>query len=544
MRLHRIPTVVIAATTTLVLLTGCAARDTASSSSTIDTATLVTSLPAATQEVDNVTWAIAEGEPNNLDPLVSSASIVTPNLCDNLLRVNDDFSVSAGLATSAEWTADTTFVIDLRNDVTFWDGTPLTADDVVYSLSRNLDPTSQWYSSFALVSSITKTGDYQVTVTFTAPDSTFRNAISSAAGAVVEKAYAEKAGSDFGTATGGIMCSGAYEFSSWTPGSEIVTTANPNYWGGKPLVKTLTYVFITDSTTLTNALLNGEVDGAYNVPSASRSSFESSTTGRLILGPSTASIAFGPLRDTGAGANTQIRQALNLAIDRNQFISTVLDGLGEVQNTFTPQFAWNGLTAASTYQAGYDALDTPTVDLDQAKQLVAESGYDTSQPIVLATLAGSTELEQSAAIIQSAAESLGLTVTIDSMQASDYNALFYDSSTRENLDLIVTRSYLETPGVLTYAQWFTLDQSQGGYYNFINYDNADVRADISAARTTLDPTTSAEAFVSAQEIFSSAQLQITLGGTYQTTYLRNGLTGVTTSIAAASSPWALHLGAE
>lgn len=545
MTLHRNPLAALAATAAIVLLlSGCSARDTASSSSTIDSSQLVTSLPAAKKDVDNVTWAIAEGEPNSLDPLTASSVVITPNLCDNLLRVNDDFSVSEGLATKAEWVNDTTFVIDLRKDATFWDGTPVSADDVVYSLTRNLDPTSQWYSSFALIDNITATSSSQVTITFTTPDSTFRNAIASAAGAVVEKAYAEKKGKDFGTSTGGIMCSGPYEFSSWTPGSKIVTTANPNYWDGAPHVKTLTYVFITDSTTLTNALLDGEVDGAFNVTPSARASFESSATGRLIVGPSTASIAFGPLRSTGAGANTKIRQALSLAIDREQFTSTVLNGLGTVQKTFTPPFAWNGLAAADIYQAAYDALPTPTVDIEKAKTLVAESGYDTSTPLVLATPAGNTEMSQAAAIIQSAAKSIGLTVTIDSMQAADYGALFYDTSATAGLDLIVTTSYLETPGVLSYAQWFTLDPATGGYYNYTNYDDADVRADISTARTTFDETASAEAFVRAQSIFADQQLQITLGGMYQTTYLRNGLTGVTTSVALTSSPWALHLGAE
>ena len=83
---------------------------------------------------------------------------------------------------------------------------------------------------------------------FAAPDSTFRDAIASGAGAVLSKAYGEEAGDALGTSGGGLLCTGPYKLDSWTPGSEIVTVANDDYWDGAPLVKTLTYTFIPDGT--------------------------------------------------------------------------------------------------------------------------------------------------------------------------------------------------------------------------------------------------------------------------------------------------------
>ncbi|MGO7984268.1 ABC transporter substrate-binding protein, partial [Rhizobium johnstonii] len=77
---------------------------------------------------------------------------------------------------------------------------------------------------------------------------------------------------------------------------------------------------------------------------------------------STASMSFGPTTSEGAAANVKIRQALNLAIDRDKFVSTVLSGLGATQNTFTPPFSWNAMEAADTYQAAYDDLGSPKVD--------------------------------------------------------------------------------------------------------------------------------------------------------------------------------------
>ena len=542
---------VVAAAAALVLLAGCTPRDVETSPTGDETSApveLVDALPAGTAEVDEVTWALVEGEPRSLVP-GADYNFVQPNLCDSLLRVQPDFTVEAGIAETADWVDPVTFVIDIRPGVTFWDGTPVTPEDVVYSLERHhSDVTSAFYGAFVLVvpeGGIEVTGENQVTVRFVAPDSTFRDAIAGGAGAVLSKTVGEAQGPALGTSGGELMCAGPYELESWTPGSEIVTVANEDYWDGAPLVKKLTYRFIPDGTTLTNALLEGEVDGAFNVAPASRSAFESSDAGRLVIGPSTASFSFGPTRDTGAGADPTIRQALSLAIDREQYISTVLHGLGQPQSTFVAPFSWSGSSAAEVYQAGYDALAAPEVDLDAAKKLVEESGEDTSVPLRLAIPAGNKELSQTAAIVQSAAEQIGLTIEIDERQAADFAAIFLpDPGPRENIDFVATTGYTETPGVLAYPQLFLLPAEQGGIFNWTGYANPEVTAGLEAARTTPDANGAAQAYVGAQEIFAPDLLQVTLAGSYHTTFLSDALSGVVTSVAAYSSPWALRLGGK
>lgn len=505
--------------------------------------TLVDALPAATNTVDEVTWALVEGEPLSLDPF-GGGNYVVSNLCENLLSLQPDFSIEPGIATSAEWVSDTSFVIDLRPDVQFWDGSLVTPEDVIYSFERNLDEMSPWYPQFVNVASMEKTGDNQVTLTFTEPDASFRDAIAGMSGAVLSKAYGEQVGEALGTAEAGVMCTGPYAFESWTPGQEIVTVANENYWNGTPLVQKMVYKFISDGTTLTNALLAGEVDGAFNVPPANRSSYENSDAGTFTLGRSTASYSIGPIGSSEIASNVKVRQAISYAIDREQYVETVLHGLGYVQKTFSAPFAFQGKAAADIYQKGYDALPELEYNMDKAKELVAESGADLSQPITIALPAGAQEFSQSAAIFQKAAEALGFTVKIDERQASDYMALFYDPAAREGVDYFVAQGWLDTPGVLQYAQQFVLPLELGGFYNTTEYSNPEVTELIMQARATLDEQQSAKDFVAAQEIFAPDTLQITLAGNYQTSFLKKGLTGITTSIAVVNSPWALHLGAE
>lgn len=534
----------------LLAFTACTPRDSADVDADGGELTIVDSLPAGTKSVDEVTWAIAEGEPATLNP-AASANLIIPNLCDNLLSLQPDFSIEPGIATSAEFVDPVTFVIELRDDVTFWDGSPVTADDVVYSLQQGMNPESQWYGAFALVvpdpaAGIVATGPNEVTVHFVAPDSTFRDALAGQGGAVMQKAYGEANGQAVGTPDGGLMCTGPYELADdgWKPGSEIVTTANPDYWNGAPLVQTLKYTFVNDGSTLATALTQGEIDGAINVAPSSRAVFEGDGAGTLTIGHSTASYSFGPTTASGPAANPKIRQALSLAIDRDQYLQTVVNGLGYVQKTLVPEFSFKAMDEAGVYQAGYDALAEPEVDLEQAKQLVEESGEDLSEPLVIAVPAGAKEFEQTATIMQAAGAEIGLDLEIEAMQASDFGALFYDPAKREGVDFVATQGYLETPGVLGYPSLFVLPAEQGGIFNWSGYADTDVTTHMMAARNASDAATAADEFVAAQAIYAPDQLQVTLAGTYQLTYLNSDLTGVTTSVAAYSSPWALHLGGK
>ena len=81
--------------------------------------------------------------------------------CESLLRQGPDLTIGPGLAESAEFTSDTSLVVTLRSDVTFWDGTPLTPADVVFSLKRQQDPANGGFYSamFAKVTDIAATGD-------------------------------------------------------------------------------------------------------------------------------------------------------------------------------------------------------------------------------------------------------------------------------------------------------------------------------------------------------------------------------------------------
>jgi peptide/nickel transport system substrate-binding protein len=526
---------------------GGGSGDGAKGAPTTEAARLTLTTPAATGTVDQVTWALPTGEPTTIDPAKTgdaSSSSVVANLCDNLFRIQPDFSTKPGLAEAVEQPDARTMVLKIRDGVTFWDGVKLTAEDVVYSLKRNSDPAVQGVSAgaFMNVASIAASGPLEVTLKLERPDSALLPVLSGVAGAISEKAYATKAGKAYGTPSGGLMCSGPFKLDKWTAGESVAISANPNYWDAdlKPKVQHLTFKFIPDSSTLTSALLAGEVDGTYEAPVGSRSALGKSAQGTLYMGPSSASVSFGPTTDTGPAADPKVRRALDLAIDKDAFVKNVLRGAGEPLKTFTPPFVYDGSEAKAVYEQGYAALpDNRKADLDQAKRLIAEA-KPAKKTLTIVIAAGSQLELQVATIVQAAARSLGLDMKIKQLQATQFSALFYDASLRKDYDFVATTGYIETPSVLTYAPLFAI---KGGLFNWSGYDNPVAARELIAAQSTIDPTKSAEHFVKAQAAYAPDDLQISLAVAYELLFMNKRITGAPASFAYISSPWAARLGA-
>lgn len=503
--------------------------------------------PAPSGDIAKVSWALPTGEPTSIDPVKTgdySPNTVVMNMCEPLMQIQPDFSVKPGLAESYSQPNPTTLVLKIRPGVKFWDGKPLTAADVAFSLNRNLNPKNQPVGAglFRFVKSIAATGPLQVTVSFRAHDAEFLDTLADVGSAVSEQAFVDKAGANYGTPQGGVMCTGPFKFGKWVSGQRIVLDRNDDYWGSKAKAKEFDFVFFTDDSTLTSALAAGQVDGSYLVPLGSVGALAKSSSGKLYYGPSTESLSIGPVSPTGAMADPRIRQALDLAIDKPSLIANILHGAGAPQKTFTPPLVWAGDPAKSVYQAGYDALpDHSKADLSAAKKLVREAAPK-SKTLTCVIPSGSQLLLQTATIVQADAKKIGLSVKLQQMQPTQYSSLFYDPSKRAGVDMLVTTGYIEVPGPYYYAPGFVLPQSQGGIFNWSNWHNPQAAQLITEGQQATDPQVAAKDFVAAQKLFGPADLQITLATTYNRLYMNKKITGAPASFAYISSPWAASVG--
>lgn len=381
---------------------------------------LKTSTAAAAKGLDRVTWNLPY-EPQTLDPIRSfnyAENTALANMCESLLRLTPDFTIEPGLAEKAENPTPTTWVYTIREGVTFWDGKPLTAQDVAASLKRHLDPAlgTWWSDYFSTVEKVEASGPMQVTVTLKQADVLFNQAMATAAGAIVSKEYAAK--KDLGSPTGGLMCTGPFEFGAWKSGDSLAIVRNDAYWD-KALAarsKEIVFRFIADETTAVNALRSGEVDGQYfYLPPAGLAQLRESTTGSVTLGKSLTFWTLLSAAKDGPYADPKVRQALSLALDRAAISKVVFQGTAAPQRTLAGAEYWGYERA--TFEQAYRALPPETQDLAKAKQLLTEAGSPT-EPITIAIQGSAATHDQTANLIKATGEALGLKIEIKVVRSS------------------------------------------------------------------------------------------------------------------------------
>ncbi|MPY30960.1 ABC transporter substrate-binding protein [Streptomyces adustus] len=529
----------------LLAATACTSSANGSDNTSAKERLTTTTTPGAS-EVDHVTWALPYGEPTTLDPAKVgdySPQTVEANLCDTLTRMNADFSLSPGLAEKVTWSDSNTLVLDLRSGVTFWDGSALTPEDVVYSLERQRDPRTQaLYGNYlTAVTSIKATGPHQVTLRTKGYDQTLPKALSTSFGAVSQKTYTQKAGSAYGTAKGGLMCTGPFKPASWKSGTGITLERNDAYWDTalKPKAKQVEFEFITNNNSLTSALLSGEVDGTYELPPSSATALAKSGNGAVHLGPSTQNVLLIPGNAESPAADRTLLDALSLVIDREALVKNVFGGAGTTLKSLVPPLTWHGDQAAAQYDAAYAALpDVPQPDVAKAKKLVARAGAP-SRPLVAAIPAGDQRSLQALTFIQAAAKKIGVAITIKQLQPTEMSSLFYDPSVRTGLDLVLTFGYVTMPDPASYVAESVTPR---GIFNWTNYDNPEVTKLLDQARTASDPTASATAYGKAQALFTPTTPAVFLATTYERMYMNKRISGAPASFAYMGMPWAAHLG--
>jgi peptide/nickel transport system substrate-binding protein len=525
----------------LLLLTTACSGGGADEKPAMSSDDLVSSLPEATGEIDTLNWNLP-GEPDTLDPantVTYSSGPVVHTLCDGLMTAEPDFSLKPNLATY-EVESPTKVVYTVRDDAKFWDGTPVTAEDVAYTLNRTAQPEYVLSYIFTNMKSADVTGPNEVTVTFTQPDELFLNEMQNVG--IVQKAYTEKVGDKLGTASGGLMCSGPYKFDKWSPGNNLTITRNDDYWNPdiKPLAKTVKFSFIGDATALAQALNSGEIDGAYEIPASAVPALQQSTTGTLTFGPSMQGMNLNIVTPDGPTADNDVRQALQKLLDRDAIAKVVFHGAATPNYTVVTPATWP-VAQKDIYQPAYDELAKERAyDVEAAKKLVEGSTYDGS-PIVLAIQAGDETSSQVAQLVQQQAKSVGLNVEIKSMQPLVFSQAGYDASKRVGIDMMIQTNFNGTADPL---EPIGFDYLPGEAYNYTNYDDPTTTDLINQARQTFDDDERAKLIVEIQERYEADAATIPIVSTNTVTFLNDAYTGAVTSFAYWSMPAFAYIGAK
>jgi len=525
-------------------LTGCgrSAQDAEGDKVDFTKIDYVDTTPAGTKEHGPIVWGVYR-DVQTLDPAFSfdyPDHTAIALMCETLIKQNPDSTLTDGLATASR-PDDLTLVLDINPKATFWDGKSVTADDVVYSLERQRDPKvgGMYASTFDRVDKITATGEKQVTVTFTKPDFWFDGSISARPGVVIEKAFAEKAGKDYGTPQGGIMCSGAYQLDSWVPSTGVVAKANPNYWNGPtPKVSQITLKGLADDASMTSALQTGEIAGTYPQAISTLTELQKSKTVAVYQGKGQVQDLLVISNQTSALGDVRVRQALSLALDRQSIVDTVYKGAAII-----PHWLSNIGTfgySSDTFQAAYDELPAYAQDLEKAKSLIKEAGAE-GKTIRIGMSSAIAVTAGDAAAYQAAGEAIGLKVELKSVSPDNFINFFIDPKAREDVDAFPTMNLGDYPDPASMMQSIVL---ANGSQNYSQFKDEKLTSLLDEARQTADETKRADLVVQALQRYNEVLPWIPTAHPTNVLLLNKELSGAVASFSYTSAPWANDLGGK
>lgn len=330
-------------------------------------------------------------EPQSIDPLFSRTGpnqMTAMHIFDRLLMTDPKARSYPGLAESWMTLDKNVWQVKLRNGVKFHDGSPLTAEDVVFSMDRASKVPNSPASFGGSTAGIAKMEILDnLTIKFTTkdPDPNFMDNIGTIY--IVSKKATEKATSaDFNSGKAAIG-TGPYKFVGWTPGDKLELTRNDAYWGPKPAYDKVTMRFITNDAARVAALLSDSVDMIDLVPPADLPRlkkdpkvkvFETASVRLIYLALNQSdkvkylSDAAGKPLAKNPFQDPRVRKALSLMIDRKTLVDRILLGQGEASMQLVPDGVF-----------GYNPALHPKYDVAAAKKLLADAGYPNGFGITL-----------------------------------------------------------------------------------------------------------------------------------------------------------------
>lgn len=498
---------------------------------------------AATKQINKVTWNVFEGEPQTVDPFHSAdytPNMINSNMCENLLVQTPNFTIKPNLAASYRNPDPLHWVYNLRTDVHFWDGSPMTAEDVAWSMRHNLtDKTSFYNFLYANVKSIDVTGPHQVTVTLSRPDYLFNDELADYAGVVVEKKFYLAHGAKVGSPSVGVMCTGPFEWDKWVQGQSITLTRNPHYWNKalEPKVKTLVFTFLTDDSAITAALLSGQIDGTYSVPTAGYDQLKSSPVGTLTVGPAPLSITLVYCRPSGPMSNLLMRKALQLAIDWRGIGDSIYDGLAQPTTLQTPPAEYG--FAAPQLRRLTNSLPAPkSADYAAAEKIFRRVPAAVRKQTVTMVVPDEASTQQLGLAVKDAANRIGMKFTLKVVPTTGYSNYLYDPKTRAGIDILYTQFWANIPNPL---DWLGITAVTGATFNQYNYGGQDRL--FGKAVATKDPVARARLVAQLEKNLYHELLPMVPGvQLYNTVWMNRRITGAPASFDYVYYPWAATLG--
>jgi len=358
-------------------------------------------------------FGLAE-DPDVLDPTLARTfvgRIVFAALCDKLFDIDEKLNIVPQLAESYAWSPDgKALTIKVRPNVTFHDGEKLDAAAVKYNIERHKNMQgSNRRGELSLVATVDVVDPMTARLNLSAPFSPLLAQLADRAGMMVSPKAATAAGEKFGASP---VCSGPYRFVERVAQDRIVLEKYPNYWNkGQVFIDRITYLPIVDSTVRLANLKSGQLDiiermAPSDVPGLkSDSRFKLAKVTEIGYQGITLNVGKSDMAKTTAiGKDPRVREAFELALDRDGIVQVVMEGEATVGNQW--------VSPDNPFYA--KGMPVPKRDVAKAKSLLQAAGVP--NPTVTLMTPTTSDAQKIAQVVQSMVKEAGFDVKIQSTE--------------------------------------------------------------------------------------------------------------------------------
>ena len=453
------------------------------------TATWAANVPAGTALADKQELVRNNGsEPASLDPHKVESDVefnIISDLFEGLVSVSPSGDVQPRLAEKWENKDNTVWTFHLRPGITWSDGTAITAEDVVWSWQRLVDPkTASPYASYPgnmhIVNGadiaqgkkapdtlgVKAINDTTLEVTLTQPNAAFLAMLAHPSLVPVDKVLIGRFG-DKWTKPEHIVTSGAYKLSQWVVNERIVAERNPRYWDNDhTVINKVTYLPITSEAADVNRYKAGEIDIVYTVPVNQFALLKKTLGSQLDVSPQLATYYY-EFNTTRAPFNDpRVRKALNMALDKDIIADKVM-GQGQRPAWLISQPDIGGVKLQNPDYASWPREKR----LAEAKRLLEEAGYNASHPLSFNLLYNTSETHQRIAIAASSMWKKNLGVEAK-LQNQEWKTML-DTMHTHNFDAVRYAWIADYDDASTFLNNFRTGDSQNTtQYSNPEYDQA------------------------------------------------------------------------
>jgi peptide/nickel transport system substrate-binding protein len=376
--------------------------------------TLRSSSPRAMRRGGNLKVGLTGGgSTDTLNPFYGGISAIgtarAQQLYQPLVQLSNSAQLQYVLADEIVPNGSTSnWIIRLKKGVTFHNGKPFGADDVIYTLQTILNPKKPLGGALVLspvkVNGLKKVDNLTVEVPMSVPFGSFPEQLAAFW-------YFLYIAPDGWTQKDTPNGTGPFVYKSFTPGQQSVFVRNKNYWkAGLPYLDSVTILDFSDPTAVLNALTSNVIDCTGQLTGTQMRVLQGTTGVKAVPSQTGAIQPFTMRVDKAPFNDVNVRQAFRYLINRPEFIETTLSGYGTLAADVT-----------SPYDPDYDHALHREQDVDLAKHLLKKAGYDNDLTVTLYTsLAVSSSALSMATLFKQQASAVGVTVNLDQVSASDF----------------------------------------------------------------------------------------------------------------------------